>query len=605
MTNDTTEQVRIDPSSLVDIWSRPGEWAHQRAYIFLFINFVVYAGLNTFLFWIHRAKLFDFSWASYTVMYHKTLIDFLFYPISLSEAPVLIPILGMLMAIIIAVPILVSQLYGFRYSIAFPFCVLILAHLPMLSLFLLISCMVASISKEQIPFKFGVTLIGLSPIVLYFYIATRGAGVLRLKSIDPTLLYAPWVLAFLAASGISASVLAAAKLLKYRPGGILISMIPFFVIPGILFNIYIGRDQLEFRLMAYRYIPGKSMTFTPVDLSGPVFDATIKKWRRYKIHDLQEIVDLARFEFPFASHVRLQKDRHKVISACEHFRKSYPKSKFMPNVLYVLGLAQDMRFDYTVLRKKWMLEYHTNLVSPQSRSTWLKLFHDYPNSIYSLPAMFRLSVLAVREGNITRARELLQRLIKFSKHMKDTAASRPASRQPKSFIGLFAEPTQTDIPQINLPRIIERAQELLALINNNADDKVFGAKPLAELMRLDPAHPRYRDHLLELAIKFSGAKLHDNLLVRYAMEASDPKEREKLLRRYVKLFKGTDAGAEALYHLARLMQSFGLVNIDPQSYNQAEEYYRTLIHDYPNSIFASRAKKQLKSLENILEKFYE
>lgn len=170
---------------------------------------------------------------------------------------------------------------------------------------------------------------------------------------------------------------------------------------------------------------------------------------------------------------------------------------------------------------------------------------------------------------------------------------------------MFSEPTHIDIPQINLPQIIEQAQELLELIENNADDKQFGAKPLSELMKLDPTHTRYRDHLLEIAIKFSGAKLHDNLLVRYAMEASDPKEREKLLLRYIKLFKGTDAGAEALYNLAKLTQSFGLVNMDPQAYNQAGEYYRTLVHDYPNSIFASRAKIQLKALENILGKFYE
>jgi outer membrane protein assembly factor BamD (BamD/ComL family) len=591
----TTEQLIQEP--LMDIWSRPGIWAKQRAYMFLTINIIVYACLNIFIFWIHQARLFDFSWQSYTVTYHKTLIDFLFFPISIREAPVLIPIMGMLMANIMIVPILISQLYGFRYSVIFCALVLVFAHLPVLSFFLLASCFIASAGKNKLPFKFGVALLGLLPLALYFYVATRGANMLKFRPIDPTLLYAPWIFAFLAAALIAAAVLTFARLVKYRPGGILVGMVPFFTIPVILFQSYIGADQLEFRMTVHRYGP-ESPIYTPVDISARVFQETLRAWRRYKVRDLQAIVDLAASEFPYVATQMLQENRTELLDVFGKFEREYPQSRFVPNALYLYGLGQDMRFNYGVLQRNWMVEYSFDLVSPLSKKTWERLVKDYPQTIYAVPARLRLAILEIREKKIDRALNLLDDLIKHASHLNENTTTQMAE-SIGSFGQLFDEPLKVDIPSVDLPVLISQAQELRSLIKNNGNDPRFGAEPLAELMTLDPDHLKYRDHLLELAIRFSDAKLHDNLLVRYAEADPDPKQRLVLLERYADYFKGEDAGAEALYKLASLLQAWGLANMDSQAYDQAVVFYKRVTKEYPDSLYAPRASDRLQQLQTV------
>jgi len=588
---------------LIDIWSRPGAWSRQRAYIFLGINILVYAALNAFIFWIHQATLFDFSWRSYTSTYHKTLIDFLFFPISIQEAPVLIPIFGFLMATIIAVPVLVAQLYGFRYSMVFCLCVLVLGHLPVLALFLVASSFIAGVSKHRLPFKFGVALLSLLPIIVYFFVATRGINLMQFRPVEPILLYAPWFLAFLAATAITAMVLGFARLVKYRPGGVLVGMIPFFAIPVMLFNHYIGANQLEFRLLVHRYGPG-SLLYSPIDISARVFQETLKDWKRYKVRDLQAIADLTKIEFPYVAQQMLQEDRCKILSVCDRFLAEYPRCRFVPNALYMQGLAMDMRFNYRSLLRNWAVEYTTDLVSPESASVWTRLVDQYSNSVYAQPARFRLAVLALREGKVAVAERLLRDLIDAGQILARKGPAAQVSEGTINLRDIFTEPPQTDVPAIDLPVLLKQAQELLELVRNNGNDPQFKSEPLAQFMRLDPDHPKYRDHLLELAINYSGSLLHDNLLVRYALTDPDPQQRLELLERYAEIFIGKDAGAEALFEVARLLQSWGLANMDTKAHDQAEDYYSLLIKQYPKSIFAAQAKLKLKEVQAISKLFY-
>jgi outer membrane protein assembly factor BamD (BamD/ComL family) len=389
-------------------------------------------------------------------------------------------------------------------------------------------------------------------------------------------------------------VLAFARMVHYRPGGVLIGMIPFFLVPMILFQQYIGADQLEFRLLVHREGP-ESEIYTPIDISGQVFQDTLKAWRRYKVKDLQVIVDLAGTEFPFVASQYLQRDRNRIMDDFSTFQEYYPRSRFIPNAMYVYGLAQDMHFDFGVLQRNWTVEYINDLVSPQSEATWRKLVTTYPTSIYAEPARYRLAILAIRNGRLEEAKALLNQLLSHAEKMNVSPATQPAEAVT-TLQDLFNEPQQADIPSIDLPSLLEDAQELHELINDNENDPQYGAVPLIELIKLDPHHPKYRDHLLALAIKYANAKLHDNLLIRYADTDPDPKQRRVLLERYADYFLGQDAGAEAIYRLATLLQAWGLANMDSRANAQAVEKYALVIKNYPKSIFAARAKSRLKQL---------
>jgi len=588
-----TTRMEKNPD-LVDIWSRPGRWARQRAFIFLAINLSVYAALNVFVFWIQNARLLDFSWKSYVATYHKTLIDLLTFPIGVDEAPMMILIVGMLLGVIIIVPILISQLYGFRFSIVFTACVLTLAHLPVLSLFLLACSFIAGTSRRWLPFKFGVALLSVLPVVLYFYVATRGAPMLQLKPIDSTLLYAPWALAFLAAAGIAAAVLTFAKIVSYRPGGILISMIPFFAIPGVLFRYYIGADQLEFRLLAHNYGPDNEANLGPIDIRALVFQETLRRCQVAKVRDLETSYEIARSVFPYVAHKLLQQRRARVTAACLEFQQKYPSSRFIPNQLYIRGLAEDMRPDYTMLDDSW-LQCHTELVSPASRNIWESLVEQFGKSIYSQPARLRLAIILTRQGKIKRARELLQQLITNTRKM--SRLRQKSSTFPASFGELLTRPPNLEVPAVNLDQIHEQAQDLLELIEHNANDEKFGNDPLADLLKLDRHHPKWESNLFQLAVKYHQSKLCDNLYVMYALTENDPYKRKNYLQRYAQEFDGKDAGAMALFELANLMEAFARVNLDQEANDQAVELYHRLIDRYSDHSLTIRARARLAKLE--------
>ncbi len=593
----------------LDIWSRPGRWAKQRAYMFLLVNLLVYYALNTFLFWMHSNKLTDFSFSSYrSAFFRKTLIDFLTFPIGANEAPILVIIVGLLIAVVVAVPILIAQLYGFRFSLLFIAGVFLLAHLPSLSLFLLVSCFIAIGGKYRYKFKFGVVLLGLIPILLYFYLITRGVETIKLRSIEPSLLYISLIIAFISATVISASVLTVAYLFKYRPGGILISMIPFFVVPIILFDEYIGRDQLEFRMIVYKYLPTKS-NLRPVDISMETFSYTLKEWRRYRICDFNLFTDIARSQFPLIARNCVQTHQVKTIQACNNFLRKYPKSDYRPNVLYIKALAEDLRFDHTVLLKNWLVEYQTDFVSPQSEDTWKEILNNFPETIYAQPARLRLSILAIRNKNIEKALILLWNLLDHADVFQEKSENQPEVSEvlskPLIFIStIFRKVKKLDIPQISADKITDQAQELLELIQYNSYDLRFGNAPLAELLRLDPHHPSYRNHLIELSVRYSGSKLHDNLLTLYALTEPDPEKCKNLLLRYAKLFDGKDAQIRILYELGRLAESKALVEMNTKLFEEAENYYQMMLDKFPNSIFADRVLEHLHKISKLKGRIY-
>ena len=110
---------------------------------------------------------------------HVSLGSLLHEPISVQDVPMQIPILGLLMAALIAIPILVSLLYRFWASLPFIAVVGFLAVMPWLAITLLISCIVASVRPFRTRFRF-VSAFQFSSIEFYrkpkcFATAFRGA----------------------------------------------------------------------------------------------------------------------------------------------------------------------------------------------------------------------------------------------------------------------------------------------------------------------------------------------------------------------------------------------------------------------------------------------
>ncbi|HUW84145.1 MAG TPA: tetratricopeptide repeat protein [Phycisphaerae bacterium] len=338
---------------IVDVWSRTQPKYRLRAVLLLLINAGLFAGLNIFAFWLHHAKLVDFSWDSYVrAVLGMSLLDFVQYPVSVEQVPLMVVILGLTVGVMIAVPIVVAQLYRFPASLLFTAQVLLLGHLPTLAGFLLLSGYIAGGQRLRLSFRFASTALGLIPIVVYFFIATKGVdltdedvrvslsaailatvvivvtamliahqGRRRLEGgalgvivalglipvtiwavtvpskqellIDPAtrlMLYAPWLLAIVSACVFSAVALLIAWVVNYRPGAIAPVLAALFAVPVLLFEAEVGRDELSYRVLEFEYGPRSRRYFHQEDVKDRIVALAQQRWTHDPSLDVQALI---------------------------------------------------------------------------------------------------------------------------------------------------------------------------------------------------------------------------------------------------------------------------------------------------------------------------
>jgi hypothetical protein len=219
------------PQEIVDVWSRTAPKYRRRAVLMLLILAVLFAGLCCFTFWLRTGFYWPWGYDGYNDLMRRsfnptgsqqvTLSQFLTTPISVQEVPIHGVIVGVLFASLCSIPILVAILYRFPFSIIFSAMVFFLSAMPWLGLTIVLGCALASLRPFKFTFRYASALMGLIPVAVYFFTASWEPAGSAAKTVqNKALLYAPWVLAMLGSCLICALVLAVAKLINYRPGGV-------------------------------------------------------------------------------------------------------------------------------------------------------------------------------------------------------------------------------------------------------------------------------------------------------------------------------------------------------------------------------------------------
>ena len=647
---------------IVDVWSRTQPKYRRRAIVLLLTNITLFAGLNVFAFWLHYGKAFDFRWGSYTFALVRTsLLDFVQYPISVQQVPLMVVILGLTLGVMIAVPIVVAQLYRFPTSLLFVAQVCFLAHLPILAGFLLLGCYIAGGQRLRLSFRFASTVLGLIPIVIYLLMATKGVdlnaeatrvglfatvlitvllvGVATLIAhqarmplvggtlglivalgllpvtvwvvivpqqqallIDPAqslLYYAPWLLAVVSACLLSAMVLLHAWMVSYRPGAIAPSLAILLAIPVVLFETKVGRDELYYRVLEAQYGPRSRSFFRQHDLKPMIFELARREWVKKGKRDLPAIMENIKLAWELEldpigglkddvdnrEQTALAEDQYTITKACDAFLGgSY--SRYIPNVLYIKGRAMDMRVDLRRFRREGVLTYYDDFVSRSSRQTWATLLENYPRSPLSSVARYKMAVLDARGGRIDEAIALLEDLAaNFG-----TAAPEPPHGRTGFLAQVFARKPAASSLDVDVATVVEQASELLAMLAANGRDAIFGAEPVAELLKVDSRSPWYADQLKRLFEEYRRSVLADNLQLRLAMKAESLTRRIGLLQDVIREHTGGDAVPEAMYQLGRLLEA----DARPE---EAKQMYTDLATQYANTVWALRAGRRVHQLE--------
>lgn len=589
---------------LMDVWTRTARKYRVRAIVLLAVNFALFCVLCAFLYWLHFARVFEFTWDSYIEPFkfwgpqRQTLNDFVLFPISVVEKPVHSVVLGFLLAAIVSVPIAISQLYRFWAALPFLAAIILFGHMPWMAITLLGSCVLASVRPFRLRFRYGAALLALIPVLFYLYFASRGDVQMAGTFVSPEqrqLLAAPWVLAILVSAIMLAVILGLAKLVAYRPGPITPIISIMFATPVVLFHNYVGADELAFNVLARDCGP-QSPRFEPVSSAQEEILALLHRWTQADSASVDpegatlrglwagdpQAHETIKRRIAARLYADLLEDRRYAHESCRKFIADYPESRHLPAVLYMQARAMDTRLaESRLISARPIRELYFDFPHVQSEEIWDRLLKLFPESPYAIVAALRTAQLRARRGDFAEA---LQRLDTVLAHPDAMTVFRgdtpPAASQPVASAPL------------NIAPFLNEACELADLVRQNANDPQYGNAPLTALMRLDPRRTEYRAQLARLIDEYDDARLNDNLTIDYAIASPNADERLALLRKSVAVFESTDAYPDAAYHLAELeVLRFGREN--PEIAAQGMQRLRELDERFRNTCWGWRAGELL------------
>ena len=593
-----------EQSQIVDVWSRAATKYRTRAVVLLLVNVLLFGGLCVFAFWLRTGIVFAPAQPQYWQQFAETfqpsrettvsLGSLLTFPISVEEVPLQVVILGLLLAALASIPIVVSILYRFPASLPFLAGVAFVAMMPWLAITLTGSCILASLRPFRFQFRYASALLGLVLVLAYFYGAARTASTpvdTLANPADRIKFIAPWLLATVASCALMAFVLLIARMVNYRPGAIAPLLAVMFAVPVVLFEFYVGRDELHYRIIEHDFGPG-SAHFAERDVSEEFDRAVRAAWMARPtprpplelVRDNSELLwSLHLGEALGPYHTAIAKHRHAAVGKIDWFLRYYPDSRYAVNALYLNAMALDTRVNQAAFLREKVLRFHSDFPSESSRLSWQRVYENGPQTPMAAVALGRLSLLDARAGDLDAAVERLATLVRTFGETE--AGSEPTGGSIRAV--LTPKPVEATLG-ISVDRNLLEAQRLLALLLNNRDP-LYGDEPLIRLLHFDPRSEHYRDNLQRLIRRYPRAQITDNARLEAALAAAELPERIGLLEGCVRDHPAGDAVPEALFRL-------GEAHRELQNSARARDYYQRVIQEHPNSVWRRLAEDHLRVL---------
>lgn len=619
---------RDESPALPDVWRWTGRKYRIRAVVFLLVDVLLFAGLGCFTFWLRTGRAlpspiggyWDYWWQSFdpTLERQITLLEFLLYPIPAEQVPLMMVIIGLVLASLTAIPILVSMLYRFPFSLLFTAIIGFVAMLPWLAITVTLCCYLARWHRIRFSFRYATALISLSPMVVYYLMATRNTpGIEHLPPLELAKLYLPWVLALIAACVVMAIVLIIARVVNYRPGAIAPLMAVMFATPVILFETKVGRDELSYRLLEKNFGPRSREYFCGQQDAGRMIDRAASNLREAApepVPSLDSLVQLVSSDLKarvavgqtaqslvaraVIANFYAQKDL--AVAECRRFLRHFPGSRYVPNVLYLQGRALDLRLDreFGLLQNSLVLKYHEDFPNSASAEVWRKLVEKAPESETASVALYRLAVLEVRRGRVPQAVELLQTLIARFANPK-SAQNPPVS--DSGWRNFLAKRPAANSLDIDVAAAVQNGRKLLDLLEHNRVKELeptYDYPVLRRLLSLDPRHPDYGKNLQELLNglptdpRDPASRMRDNIeLLRVLTERSRSRriEQLKVLAERFSKDRTCDVLPQTRFELAAAYQADNLLD-------EARSLYQAIQAEHPESPWALEATRRLATM---------
>jgi len=559
---------------------------------------------------------FDFSSITSPESWH--LGKFVITGVSIFEYPWQILVLGLLMGILSIVPVLISQLMSFRYSLPFILAVFFLAALPAFAICLLVSCVAAACRPLRFRSRFIAIALCTAPQLLYWGYFGGARGV---EPVKWGFSFTPWICAWLVGLAMAGLVLGIGHFTRYRPGLVWAFTSLVLVIAVAVFQVKIGFDELDYQLYVAENNPeqvsefhGHSITEA---LDETITNPEVKRYLAgffYPAEPISLRAELKReieiqlgYErwpswFIVPPELNFQEERQWLLKQYELFIKQRPKSRRMPIALYYKALLSEYSPDIKTLSQKEVLHFYSDYPYERSREIWYRLYRQFGDSPESLEARWRIAKHWAGQGRFEQADELLaEAQTRVGERLKLLEKEQTRS---DTFFSLFRPPADSVMTTFKLTELQRKLNQLRNLISaENRTDKSASAERLAKFVMLNPHASDYAHHLNELLLQMSDDDpLRDNILLARAKLVADEQLRAEKLSRLHEEFQDTDGGMQALYELGllkiRLWRQMDESNSEQKKkyLAQARATLTSFTEKYPDSFCAHQVKKNLDNL---------
>ncbi|MEN6385848.1 MAG: hypothetical protein ABFD79_11720 [Phycisphaerales bacterium] len=558
--------------------------------------------------------------------------DLILSPLSIYEYPAQIFVMGLLLGILIAVPILASQLMSFKYSILFLLILAFIAGLPGLAIAVLIGAFAAAIRPLRFRSRIISFVLCTAPSILYF--AFFG-GDKNADSLRWAMSYAPWLDGLITALALAGLVLLIGHFTRYIPS--LIWTISFAVLITTIFVFQdgINLSELDYQLFIAENNPDKIKEFQDTSLTesldkilkspqrnsyfqSPFYPVETIALRAVLKKEIQNRLLLDRWPewFNESASPSYQTRKRLLLREYEKFitpekqwwkpqivhttlLKSRARIRRMPIALYYKAMLSELSPELNVLVEKETLHFYDDYPHRENLPIWHRLFSEFPDSPESIEARWRRAVHLAGMGEFGHTQEMInESLAMIVREMEKAAA------ESSEITGtIFRKPAKTVMTDYELKKLRRKFLYLQSLISpENVGTDVKNKKVVAQFIILNPHDVLYKsqlDYLLEQAGENSPLK--DNIILAQTMLISDAIQRADQLGKVAKDFAGTDGGTQAKFEQACLKltiwKEHQLSEKEKEKYlAEAQSSLQKFLKDFPNCYLSEQAQEKLTVL---------
>lgn len=596
-------------------------YSHANVYSCWLLSIAVYAGVCLFWGRLTNGEFLVLNLAELLNPSRWYLGRVVTEPLSIYEYPWHIAILGTLMGILAVSPLLTAQLLSFRFSLPMIALTVFLARLPMLGVFLVLSCI--AVACRPLRFRSRIVSLALCMAGPMIYWGAFGG----IRSSDPIrwgISYAPWIYAWLIAMLLAGVVIAIGHFTRYRPGLVWLATLAAAAAAYGTFEKTIGFDELDFQLYVAGGNPDQQVEFHDHSLTK-YLDQILADQMRYSYfagyfypsekidlrkklrEEIESLLYYNRWPEWFAStlpeQLRYQSKRSERLAQYNYFLEKRPFSRRVPIALYFKAILNELAPDARYFGQTEILRFYQNYPFYENLHLWQDLLVRFPDSPEALEARWRLAVHIAGQGRFKEAQDLCSVALALLEKIMPSFSEPPIPAG--SLTSAFGRPIQTAMTPYKLQDLRSRLLILNETISPaNQGSSEAERQRLARFVLLNPYGIQYPRQIEELLSAVSDSDpLRDNLLTARARLIGDYPTRAAALREIWERYPDRDGGIQALYELGTLrLQQWKETKTEANKaelLTEARSLLNRLIEEYPQSPYAETARRLLAPLANL------